>query len=65
LKKPHAKKKGKGAPIREDGRRAALLYLSPDVSKKLKLAAVELRTHAYEIVEEAIEDWLKKPRRKS
>lgn len=43
---------------RADGRRPLLVYLDPDVIKRLKKAALDADTTAYEITEEAVRDWL-------
>lgn len=45
---------------RPDGRRAFLSYVDPEIIKALKMAALELDTPAYEIVEVALAEWLKK-----
>ena len=43
---------------RPDGRRALLVYLRPDVIKRLKVAALEDDRPAYELAEEALSAWL-------
>lgn len=43
---------------REDGRRAFLAYLKPDLIKNLKVAALDREIPAYEIVEAALREWL-------
>jgi hypothetical protein len=60
-----SKKVGKksSAAERPDGRRATVVYLLPDIMMQLKRAAMDQRRHGYEIVEEALEAWLKKPKR--
>lgn len=45
-------------PARPDGRRALTTYMFPDDIKNLKMAALEDNRNAYEIVEEAVGDWL-------
>lgn len=44
---------------RPDGRRPLTTYMRPEVIKNLKMAALEEDRNAYEIVEEAVEEWLK------
>lgn len=58
-------KTGKRGPssVRPDGRRPLLVYILPDVVKDLKKAALDVDKNAYEIVEEAVSEWL--ARRKS
>lgn len=43
---------------RADGRRPLLVYLDPDVIKRLKKAALDEDRTAYEITEEAVREWL-------
>jgi len=45
---------------RSDGRRPLLVYLNPDVIKRLKKAALDEDRTAYEITEEAVREWLQK-----
>jgi hypothetical protein len=45
---------------RPDGRRQLLVYVSPDVIKEVKKAAVDDDTTASAIVEAALKDWLTK-----
>jgi hypothetical protein len=49
------------AHSRADGRKSLLVYLQPELIKDLKKAALDDERNAYEIVEEAIREWL--PRR--
>jgi hypothetical protein len=60
-----SKKAGKksNAAERPDGRRATVVYLQPDIMMQLKRAAMDQRRHGYEIIEDALEAWLKKPKR--
>ena len=51
------------ARARSDGRRQLLIYMTPDVVKDLKRAALDLDRPAYELAEEAILEWLKKRKR--
>ncbi len=44
--------------IRPDGRKALLVYLLPDVIKRLKIAALDEGRHAYELTEKAVSEWL-------
>jgi hypothetical protein len=44
--------------VRPDGRKAMLLYLPEDLIKRLKVAALDERRHAYELAEEAVLQWL-------
>ena len=43
---------------RADGRKALLVYLRPDVIKRLKVAALDENRPAYELTEEAVSEWL-------
>jgi hypothetical protein len=43
---------------RADGRRSLLVYLDADLIKELKKAALDADRNAYEIVEDAVRDWL-------
>lgn len=56
-----------GDRTRPDGRRALLVYLGPDVIRRLKIAAIEEGRPAYELTEEAVSEWLvgreKQPKR--
>jgi hypothetical protein len=54
----------KKTPPRDDGRRALTTYMFPDTIKNLKVAALEEDKNAYEIVEEAVLDWLKRRKKK-
>jgi hypothetical protein len=45
-------------PVRADGRKPFLAYLEPELIKNLKKAALDDERNAYEIVEEAVGDWL-------
>jgi hypothetical protein len=47
-----------GDRSRPDGRRALLVYLRPDVIKRLKVAALDEDRPAYELTEEAVSEWL-------
>jgi hypothetical protein len=42
---------------RADGRRALLLYLRPELIKRLKVMALDVDRHAYELAEEALSSW--------
>ena len=46
--------------VRKDGRRQFLVYLDPDLIKALKKTAVDQDCNAYDIVEQATRDWLKR-----
>ena len=55
------KKKGESETtgrVRTDGRKSFLAYLDADLIKNLKKAALDDERSAYEIVEEAVSDWL-------
>lgn len=52
-------------PTRPDGRRALTTYMFPDDIKNLKMAAIEDNRNAYEIVEEAVGEWLKRRKTKA
>ena len=43
---------------RADGRKPLLVYLRPDVIKRLKMAALDEDRPAYELTEEAVYEWL-------
>src|SRR5271155_2556888 len=43
---------------REDGRKALLVYLPPDLIKELKKAGLDDDRNVYEIVDEASREWL-------
>ena len=61
LKTPGAK----GAPVRDDGRRALLTYMDPVVIKSLKKAALDRETTAFLIIEQAVKLWLRTERDES
>jgi hypothetical protein len=44
--------------IRADGRKALLVYLRPELIKRLKLAALDEDRPAYQLTEEAVSEWL-------
>jgi hypothetical protein len=44
---------------RSDGRRQLLLYMSPELIRELKRAAIDAERPAYELAEEAITEFLK------
>ena len=50
---------------RADGRRPLLVYLHPDVIKRLKVAALDEDRPAYELTEEAVSEWLAARNKKS
>jgi hypothetical protein len=52
------------ARTRADGRRQLLLYLSPDIIKDLKRAALDAEVPAYELAEVAIREFLRGRKRK-
>ncbi|TXL71561.1 hypothetical protein FHP25_29745 [Vineibacter terrae] len=54
-------KRTSSRPIRQarsDGRKSLLVYLRPDVIRRLKVAALDQNRPAYEITEEAVSAWL-------
>lgn len=55
MKKPEPKTVGR---TRADGRKSFLVYLRPDVIKRLKVAALDEGRPAYELTEEAVFQWL-------
>jgi hypothetical protein len=57
------KKAASVARKRTDKRSQLLIYMKPDLIRQLKLAALAKGTPAYELAEEAIEEWLKKHKR--
>jgi hypothetical protein len=63
MKRAAAKRIKGGAIIRSDGRRATTMYLKPEVTAALKRAAIDEERSGYEIVEEAVMAYLKKPKR--
>jgi hypothetical protein len=52
-------------PARQDRRRALTTYMFPDTIKNLKITALEEDRNAYEIVEEAVLEWLSRRKKKS
>ena len=50
---------------RADGRTQLLIYLSPDIIRELKFAALSQDRPAYELAEKAIGQYLKKVKRRS
>jgi hypothetical protein len=71
-KKPKAKKADKkadkapeaaGARTRADKRVQLLTYMAPETVIQLKTSALQLGRPAYELVEEAVKDWLKSHKR--
>jgi len=44
--------------VRADGRKALLVYLRPDLIKRLKVAALDEDCSAYELAEQAVREWL-------
>jgi hypothetical protein len=57
------KKKASVARKRTDKRSQVLLYMQPDLVRRLKLAALAKGQPAYELAEEAIDEWLKRHQR--
>jgi hypothetical protein len=57
------KKKASKARKRPDKRSQLLIYMNPDLVRQLKLAALAKGRPAYELAEEAIEEWLKSHQR--
>jgi hypothetical protein len=47
-----------GDRIRPDGRKALLVYMRPDLIKRLKVEALTEGRPAYVLTEEAVSDWL-------
>ena len=56
MRKP--KKNAAPSRKRDDGRRQLLIYLDPKIIRRLKLAALTDNRSAYELAEEAIDQWL-------
>ena len=50
---------------REDGRKALLVYLPPELIKDLKKAGLDDDRNVYEIVEDADRDWLTRRAKKA
>ncbi len=46
--------------VRKDGKRQFLVYLDPDLIKALKKTAVDQDCNAYDIVDQAARDWLRR-----
>jgi hypothetical protein len=57
------KEEASAGRMRGDGRRQLLIYMSPDLIKELKRAALDEDRPAYELAEEAIVDLLKRRKR--
>jgi hypothetical protein len=55
--------KQKKTPPRTDGRRPLTTYMAPDMVKQLKMAALQEDRNAYEILEEAVGQWLERRRK--
>jgi hypothetical protein len=55
-----ARKQAGAKPIRvrKDGRHQLLVYVEPDLIKKLKKAAIDDDRNVYEIVEDLARNWL-------
>lgn len=49
---------------REDGRKQFLTYMRADLIKEIKKAALDEERNAYELVEDAVEEYLKRGRKK-
>jgi len=62
--KPAPAKQGSSRD-RSDGRRPLLVYMEPDLVKNLKKIALDEDRTAYEIVEEAVKDWMDARARKN
>lgn len=43
---------------RTDGRKPLLVYLHPNLVKRLKVAALDENRPSYELTEEAVREWL-------
>lgn len=54
----------KTVSTRDDGRRSLTVYMRPELIRDLKSASMqdEKGRYAYEIVEEAVQEWLEKNR---
>ncbi|MET4085615.1 hypothetical protein [Bradyrhizobium sp. S3.5.5] len=59
---PRAKKKSEKAE-RPDGRKMTSMYLKPKIMSALKKRAIDEERNAYEIVEDALGEYLKRPAR--
>ena len=57
------KKKASVARKRTDKRSQLLIYMKPELVRQLKLAALAKGRPAYELAEEAIDEWLKRHER--
>ena len=55
----------KAPRLRKDGRKSLLVYLDATLIKDLKKAALDDDRNAYDIVEEAAQQWLARRGRKS
>jgi hypothetical protein len=51
-------------PPREDGRKQFLTFMRTDLIKEVKKAALDQDRNAYELVEEAVEEYLKRNRKR-
>lgn len=54
-----------GPSERPDGRRAVLLYMKPEITKRLKRVALDKDVTAYELAELVIDAYLRKAEKKS
>lgn len=59
------KKEKEPTPERPDGRRQLTTYMDPEILKELKMAAIQIDKKAYEVVEEAVAEWLKRRKTKT
>ncbi len=57
-------KKERKTPLRDDGRMNTTVYMFPETIKRLKMAALQDDRNSYEIVEEAVLEWLKRRKTK-
>ncbi|WP_271557604.1 hypothetical protein [Bradyrhizobium sp. CCBAU 45394] len=53
------KKRASKARARADKRSQLLIYMHPNIIRRLKLAALAMEQPAYELAERAIDEWLK------
>ncbi|MGO3928365.1 hypothetical protein NP284_08640 [Rhodopseudomonas pseudopalustris] len=55
---------GEPRSSREDGRKQFLTYMRTDLIKEIKKAALDQERNAYELVEDAVEEYLRRPHKK-
>ncbi|MDA9538079.1 hypothetical protein ACM41_18325 [Bradyrhizobium sp. CCBAU 21362] len=63
MKQAEGLKKTSRSGDRADGRKQLLVYMEPTLVRELKKAALDRDVAAFEIVEQAVKDWLQRNQR--